>query len=117
MHTNDNHLELHTEPGKKLANIGYFLQMAGLLIGVTFVFGVIFNYLKINQVRGTWVESHFNWQIKTFWYGLGILILGVLTLGISIGGILLVFDALWVSYRVFYGWSQLNKGKPVTKLP
>jgi uncharacterized membrane protein len=117
MQTFNNDLELHTATAKKLANIAYLLQMAGLLIGVTFVIGVIFNYLKIKQVRGTWVESHFNWQIKTFWYGLAILILGVLTLANVLGGIILVFDALWVSYRVFYGWSALNKGEQVTKLP
>ena len=117
MNTNNNDLEQHTEPVKKLANIGYLLQMAGLLIGVTFVIGIIFNYLKINQVRGTWVESHFNWQIKTFWYGLGILILGILTLSTTLGGFLLGFDALWVAYRIFYGWNQLNKGEQVTKLP
>ncbi len=117
MDTYNKDLELDTEPGKKLANIAYLLQMAGLLIGVPFFIGVIFNYLKINQVRGTWVESHFNWQIKTFWYGLVILILGLLTLANVVGGILLVFDALWVSYRIFYGWSKLNKEEQVIKLP
>lgn len=117
MNTNNKDAKLQTDPDKKLAQIVYILQIAGLLIGVTFIFGVIFNYLKINQVKGTWVESHFTWQIKTFWYGLGILILGILTLSIAVGNVLLVFGALWITYRVFYGWSQLSKGEQVTKLP
>ena len=117
MQSNNNDVKLQTDPDKKLAQIVYILQIAGLLIGVTFIFGVIFNYLKINQVKDTWVESHFIWQIKTFWYGLGILILGILTLSIAVGSVLLVFDAFWVTYRVIYGWSQLSTGKQVTKLP
>lgn len=101
----------------QLARIVYYVQMAGLILGLPFLIALIFNYLRRDQVLGTWVETHFHWQIMTFWYGLGILLVGLMTIGITFGSFLIVFDAFWVSYRIFYGWSQLNKGRAIFKMP
>lgn len=62
---------------RKLAGLVYGLQAASLLVGVTAIAGVIINYLRRGQVQGTWLESHFTWQIRTFWWSLAWCILGV----------------------------------------
>ena len=63
--------------------------------------------------RGTWLESHFRWQIRTFWLGLPWFILGFLTYIFIIGWFVLVAAALWLIYRILKGWLSLNDGKPL----
>jgi uncharacterized membrane protein len=114
-----------------LAHVIYGLHSLSVLIGVTtaatvvgvFVFGwpsivaVILNYVKRGEVRGTWLESHFRWQIRTFWfamlwYGLaGLLILSIV--GIPVGWVLLLGAGIWVIYRVIKGWLALNEGRAI----
>ena len=114
----------------------YALHALAALIGITtaafiataFVFSipsiiaVIMNYVKRGEVRGTWLDSHFSWQLRTFWWAaLWILVvavistplillfgLGLLTmwLGISLVG-------LWILYRVLRGWLALKDGRPI----
>ena len=111
----------------------YGLHAVSLLIGVTtaafivtaFVFGVpsivavILNYLKRAEVRGTFLESHFRWQIRTFWFTLlwcvvgGVLIVTVI--GAPVAFLLFLAVGVWVIYRVVRGWLALKDGKPVRK--
>jgi uncharacterized membrane protein len=80
---------------------------------------VILNYVKRSDVRGTWLESHFRWQISTFWYGLLwvslCLLFIVLTLGIGIliAWVPLVVVGLWFIYRIARGWLRLRDGRPM----
>ena len=55
---------------KRLATICYALYAVSCLVGLTAIAAIIVNYLKRDDVPGPWVASHFEWQIKTFWYGL-----------------------------------------------
>src|SRR5439155_13173197 len=55
---------------KNLTAIVYALQAVGFLLGITWVVAIIVNYVKKEDVKGTWLESHFRWQIRTFWFGL-----------------------------------------------
>ena len=55
---------------KDVALLVYILQAVGFFIGITWIVALIINYVKRDDVRGTWVESHFEWQIKTFWMDL-----------------------------------------------
>ena len=52
---------------KQYTLIIYVLQLVSLITGITAIIGVVMNYLKRDEVRGTILESHFEWQIKTFW--------------------------------------------------
>lgn len=115
----------------------YALHALGVLIGVTgpativgnFVFGlpsiiaVILNYVRRNDVRGTYLESHFNWQIRTFWFALLwmsiafvisaplVLLLG---LGIFTFFVAALLVGIWVIYRIARGWLRLRDGQPVS---
>lgn len=80
------------------------------------------SYLRRAQARGTWLESHFSWQIRTFWYAwlwtvvtaiiaIPLLLFGVsVSFWISLGVFLLIL--LWVMYRVGRGWLALREGRP-----
>ena len=109
----------------QLTHIIYGLHAIAVLVGVTsaatvaggFVFGlpsliaVFINYLKRSDVNGTWLESHFRWQIRTFWFtALWLVVYGLLIItiiGIHIAWILIVILGLWVGYRVIRGWVAL----------
>lgn len=108
-----------------LTHVIYGLHALAVLIGVTssatvaggFVFGlpsliaVFLNYLKRGEVAGSWLESHFVWQIRTFWFtALWLVVYGLLIItitGIPLAWILIVLLGLWVGYRVIRGWSAL----------
>ena len=74
--------------GKSLTTLIYALYAASLLVGITAVVAIVMNYLKKSDVAGTFLESHFRWQIRTFWFGLlwvsPCLLFLVLTLGVGI---------------------------------
>jgi uncharacterized membrane protein len=61
---------------KNLTQLVYILQAISLAVGLTAIAGLILNYLKRDEVKGTYLEDHFRWQIKTFWYALVGVILG-----------------------------------------
>lgn len=97
--------------------LGAATIVGAFLIGWPSIIAVILNYVKRSEVRGTWLESHFRWQIRTFWWGLLwvslCIIFVVLTLGI---GLLVVWVpigivSLWFVYRIARGWLALQDGR------
>ena len=98
---------------KNIATAVYALQAVSFLLVITYFIAVILNYIKRDDVRGTWLESHFRWQIRTFWFGLLWFALGGLTFFIVIGWAILFAASLWLIYRILKGWLNLNDGKPM----
>ena len=98
---------------RRLAEVVYGLQAASLLVGVTLFAGVIINYLRRNQAAGTWLESHFTWQIRTFWWSLAWCVLGIATAVLLVGVAILAASAVWFVYRIARGWTELNEGRPM----
>jgi len=100
-------------------------------VAVRFAFGlpsiiaVIMNYARRAETRGTWLESHFRWQIRTFWFTwLWILVTSILAMPLLIVGIgflvaILGFaiTGIWVIYRVARGWLALREGRPMPLPP
>jgi uncharacterized membrane protein len=99
--------------------LGAATVVGAFLTGWPSIIGVILNYVKRADVRGTWLESHFRWQIRTFWFGLLWVSLCiafvVLTLGIGIliAWLPLGIMAIWFVYRVVRGWTRLSAGQPM----
>ncbi len=91
----------------------YGLQAATFLTVITLIAAVIVNYVKKDDVRGTWLESHFRWQIRTFWYSLLWSILGAVTYILIIGHFILLATVIWFIYRVARGWMRLIEKKPM----
>ena len=97
----------------KLVALVYGLQAASLVIGVTLFAGVIINYLRRRAAAGTWLESHFTWQIRTFWWWLLWCVVGLATLVFLVGFLVLLGAAVWLIYRLVRGWTELNEGRPM----
>jgi len=119
----------------RITHITYALHALGLAIGAfgastvigAFIFGwpsiiaVIINYVKLGDSRGTWVESHVRWQIRTFWYavlwaaivGLVGLVLAVVIIGFAVWAVGLFALGLWAIYRISRGWLRLNDRRPM----
>lgn len=91
--------------------------LTAFLTGWPSILAVILNYVKRGEVRGTWLESHFRWQIRTFWFGLLWAVLGAITFIIVIGWIILTVDCIWIIYRIVKGWLNLNDNKPMYLAP
>ncbi len=99
---------------KTLTTVVYALQAAGFLVGITWIVAVVIDYVKRDEAKGTWLESHFSWQIRTFWWGLLWAVVGAITFLILIGWLILAAGTVWIIYRIVKGWLYLNDNKPVT---
>jgi uncharacterized membrane protein len=94
--------------------LGAATVIGAFLTGWPSIIAVVLNYVKRSDVRGTWLDSHFRWQIRTFWFGLlwVSLCLGfvVITLGIGliVAWLPLLLVAGWFVYRVARGWARVN---------
>ena len=99
--------------------IGAASVVGAFLIGWPSIIAVILNYVKRSEARGTWLESHFRWQIRTFWWGLLwvalCLVFVVVTLGIGvvIAWIPLMVVGFWFIYRIVKGWLRLVDHQPM----
>ena len=98
---------------KGTATLVYVLEAVGFFIGITWIAAVMVDYVKQDEARGTWVESHFRWQIRTFWFGLLWGVVGALLLVIGVGFLILAANYVWLIYRVVKGWLYLNDRKPM----
>ena len=98
---------------KNVTMVVYALQALSFLWGVTAIVGIVVNYVKRDDARGTLYESHFDWQIRTFWWGLLWGVVGVATIWLLVGFVVLGAAWVWAVYRVIKGWIKLNEGKPV----
>jgi uncharacterized membrane protein len=99
---------------KNLTQVVYILYALSYFAGVTAIVGIIINNVKLDDVTGTWLESHFRWQIRTFWYGLLWAVIGGATAFIGIGFAVLFANFCWIIYRIVKGWLNLNDHKPMT---
>ncbi|WP_100638547.1 DUF4870 family protein [Marinobacter salexigens] len=108
----EDELARRSDPARNLAVVVYILQgLSFFLGGITGLVGVIINYVKLDDVRNTWVEPHFRWQIRTFWLGLLWTVIGVVTSFIIVGWFILMGTAIWLIYRIVKGALALNDGK------
>ena len=91
--------------------------VTAFLTGWPSILAVILNYAKRSDVNGTYLESHFSWQIRTFWFTvLWVVIASILVItiiGIPLAWLIVVFTGLWVLYRIGRGWMALNEGRPI----
>lgn len=91
------------------------LVVTAFLTGWPSIIAVIINYVKRSDVRATWLDSHFSWQIRTFWFALLWLVLGavlfVTVVGIPVAIVLWLLTGLWVLYRIIRGWLALVSQK------
>lgn len=133
---NNNSLTVEADAGLiRITHIVYGLHALGLALGAfgaasvvgSFLFGwpsiiaVIINYVKRSEVRGTWLESHFSWQIRTFWFALAwallvalvSLPLTLIVIGLGTWALGMFVLGVWAIYRIARGWLRLNGHQPM----
>ncbi len=97
----------------RITTVVYALQAASFLFGFSLIGGLLVNLIKRDDVRGTWLDSHFRWQIRTFWVTLGGLAAGSLTFVFTIGYFILLATGIWLVYRIIKGWLFLAERRPL----
>ena len=99
--------------------LGPVTIVSAFLTGWPSIIAVILNYVKRGEARGSWFESHFRWQIRTFWFGLlwiGLCILFIIAtfgIGIIVAWLPIGIVSLWFIYRIARGWIALRDGRPM----
>jgi uncharacterized membrane protein len=134
MSANPDQLQTPAQPSDSLVNVAHLVYalhawsvLAGIvgtatvvgmfLTGWPSIIAVIINYVKRPDARGTWLDTHFGWQIRTFWYTLLWVVIAVVAAFTVIGlpfaiGVAIVIT-LWVIYRIVRGWIALASAKPM----
>jgi uncharacterized membrane protein len=98
---------------KTVTAVVYALHAIGFFSGITWIVAVIVNYVKLDDARGTWLESHFRWQIRTFWWGLLWGVIGSVLLLILVGWLVLAAAGIWIIYRIVKGAMYLSENRPL----
>jgi uncharacterized membrane protein len=114
-----------------VANLVYALHAFAIVVGIAgtatvvgsfvgsipSIAAVILNYARRGDARGTWLESHYRWQIRTFWFAIvwvilaGVLFITLIGIPIAVG--ILVAVTLWLVYRISRGWLRLRDRRPM----
>ena len=105
--------------------------------GLLWIVPIVMNYAKRNDAERTWLASHFDWQIKTFWYSIVFFVIGGMLLVFALGGLgvsvmvdsgnaaivsilltglglmIIFFTVIWHLYRIIRGWIALTGNRPV----
>jgi uncharacterized membrane protein len=98
---------------KTLTMVIYALYAVALFLGISAIVAIVLNYIKREEVQGTWLESHFSWQIRTFWWSVLWCVVGAITWIILIGWVVWGVAFVWFIYRIAKGWLNLNDNKPM----
>lgn len=116
---------------RSIAHIVYLLHGFAIVLGVVgaasvigsfigslpSIIAVVMNYIKRGEARGSWLESHYRWQIRTFWFALLWVVIAVFLiltlLGAPFGFGILIATTIWLIYRIARGWLRLLDAKPM----
>jgi uncharacterized membrane protein len=99
--------------------VGTATVIGAFLTGWPSIIAVILNYVKRGEARGSWLDSHFRWQIRTFWFGLlwvvlcGLLVVLTLGVGLIVVWLPLAVVTIWFIYRIVRGWLRLGARQPM----
>ena len=85
------------------------------------IIGVIVAYVKRSEARGTWLESHITWLIRTFWWStiwaligwVVLIVLAIVLIGLALGPLIWAITAIWVLYRVIRGFLAFKESRPI----
>ncbi|GAB5508392.1 MAG: hypothetical protein JJ969_14990 [Rhizobiaceae bacterium] len=100
------------EPGKTNVQVIYILYLAGFVIGITPLIGVVLAY--VNRGRSAaWIETHYTWAIRTFWIGLLYALISFILAFVLVGFLLMLATAVWFILRCIFGLQALTRDEPM----
>ncbi|MCZ6889683.1 MAG: hypothetical protein O7H39_14430 [Gammaproteobacteria bacterium] len=98
--------------GDGQAKVVYILYLAGLVVGVTPLIGLVMAYVARADAPA-WLQTHYTYQIRTFWIGLLYGAIGMLLMVVLIGFLVLLAEVIWFIVRSVKGLQALDRGKPI----
>ncbi len=93
----------------RTANLIYILYLLSLIFGVTSLVGLVMAYINKGDAP-EWVQSHYRFQIRTFWIGLLFGVIGAVTVVFGVGILILVFLCVWWIVRCVKGMKYISEG-------
>lgn len=102
-----------TRPDTTMPHLVYALYAAALVNGLTALVGVAVAHVKRAEAAGTWLASHYDWQIRTFWWTLLFMAVGAVTIYVLVGFPIMFAAGVWFLYRVVKGWVRLGSARPI----
>ena len=90
------------------AKIVYILYLAGIIFGITGIIGVVMAYINKNDAP-EWLQSHYQFQIRTFWIGLIYMLVGFVLTFVLVGYLVLLFWVIWLIIRCAKGMKLLEQ--------
>jgi uncharacterized membrane protein len=100
-------------PGGDNVKLIYVLYLASVVVGITVLVGLVMAYMNRGQAHGTWAESHYTYQIRTFWIGLLFSLASIVLMVLGIGFLLIVAVLIWAIVRCVKGLQWAAGGQPV----
>ena len=100
------------EPGPTNMQVIYVLYLAGFVIGITPLIGLVMAYVNRGKAGG-WIETHYTWAIRTFWIALLGGVVSLLLMLVAIGFVLALGIAVWVIVRCVVGLQAVGRGEPI----
>ncbi len=98
------------EPAANNARLIYILYLVGIIIGLTGIVGLVMAYIYKSDAP-EWVQSHYEFQIRTFWIGLLYMFVGALLSIVIIGYFILLFWIVWLIIRCIKGMKFLDNNE------
>lgn len=100
------------EPGPTNVQVIYVLYLAGFVIGISALIGIVIAYINRGKAGG-WIETHYTWLIRTFWIALLGGFVSLLLMIVAIGFLLAIAVAIWVIVRCIVGLQAVSRGEPI----
>jgi len=100
------------EPGPANMQVIYVLYLAGFVVGITVLIGLVMAYVNRGKAGG-WIETHYTWAIRTFWIALLGGFVSLLLMLVAIGFLLALAVAVWVIVRCVVGLQAVSRGEPI----
>ena len=100
------------EPGKTNVQVVYVLYLVGFVIGITSIVGLVLAYINRGKAGG-WVDTHYTWQIRTFWIALLGGIVSIVLMIVGIGFLLIIAVAIWAIIRIVKGLQKVARDEAI----
>ncbi len=100
------------EPGKTNVQIVYILYLAGFVIGITPLIGIVLAHVNRGK-SAPWIETHYTWAIRTFWIGLLYAVISGILAIVLVGFLLMLATAVWFILRCIFGLQALTRDEPM----
>lgn len=100
------------EPGALNIKAIHVLYLAGIVVGVTALAGIVIAYINRGKSEA-WIETHYTWAIRTFWIGLLYTLISAMLMLVAIGFITGLLTVAWFVARIVFSWQALDRGEPM----